>query len=88
MQATVKHTRIRKKEDSSLGSLMNWSSWLAKVPAMKEPINTVMTWRGRGGRRAAGGAGVGGAPRSLHTRRRAPRGVLGLQPAASLEVAS
>lgn len=25
------------------GSSMNWSSWLAKVPAMKEPRNTVMT---------------------------------------------
>jgi hypothetical protein len=24
---------------------MNWSSWLAKVPAMKEPRNTVMTWQ-------------------------------------------
>lgn len=48
MQATVKHTRIRKKEDSSLGSLMNWSSWLAKVPAMKEPRNTVMTCGMRG----------------------------------------
>jgi len=28
---------------SALGLLMNWSSWLAKVPAMKEPRNTVMT---------------------------------------------
>ena len=25
------------------GSSMNWSSWLAKVPAMKEPRNTVIT---------------------------------------------
>ena len=45
---------VPKMEMMEEGFLMNWLSWLAKVPAMKEPRNTVMTWHhvsaGAGGR--------------------------------------